>query len=49
VNVTVASSKTVRGPIVLDGHGQEASWTRSIDPSSAANVERPIPHTFQQF
>jgi Pectate lyase superfamily protein len=49
VNVTVASSKTVRGPIVLDGHGQEAGWTRSIDPSSAANVERPVPHALQQF
>ena len=49
VNVTVASSKTVRGPIVLDGHGQEASWTRSIDPSSVANVERPVPHALQQF
>jgi hypothetical protein len=49
VNVTVASSKTVRGPIVLDGHGQEASWTRSIDPSSAAIVMRPVPHTAQQF
>jgi hypothetical protein len=49
VNVTVASSKTVRAPIVLDGHGQEASWTRSIDPSSVANVERPVPHALQQF
>jgi len=49
VNVTVASSKMVRGPIVLDGHGQEASWTRSIDPSSAAAVERPVPHALQQF
>jgi hypothetical protein len=49
VNVTVASSHMVHGPIVLDGHGQEAGWTRLIDPSSAANVERPVPHTLQQF
>jgi hypothetical protein len=49
VNVTVASSKTVAGPIVLDGHGQEAGWTRAIDPSSIRNVFRPVPNTLQQF
>jgi hypothetical protein len=48
VNVTVASSP-VAGPIVFDGHGQEGNWTRSIAPSSAAKVKRPIPHTLQQF
>ena len=49
VNVAVASSKTVGGPIVFDGHGQEASWTQSIDPSSIAKVKRPIPHALEQF
>ena len=49
VNVTIASSQTVGGPIIFDGHGQEGSWTRSIDPSSVANVKRPVPHTLQQF
>jgi hypothetical protein len=48
-DVTVASSKTVGGAIVFDGHGQEGSWTRSIDPSSIANVKRPVPQTLQQF
>jgi hypothetical protein len=49
VNVVVASSATVGGPIILDGHGQEANWTRAIDPSSVANVKRPVPHALQQF
>ena len=49
VNVTVASSKTVGGPIVFDGHGQEGSWTRSIDPSSIAKVKRPVPYMLQQL
>jgi hypothetical protein len=46
VNVTVASSATVGGPIVLNGFGQESAWTRSIDASSAANVKKP---ELQQF
>ena len=46
VNVTVASSATVGGPIVLNGFGQESTWTRSIDASSAANVTKP---ELQQF
>lgn len=46
VNVAVASSATVAGPIILDGHGQEASWTRSIDPSSLANVKQPALQPF---
>jgi hypothetical protein len=49
VNVTVGSSKTVGGPIVFDGHGQEAGWTRAIDPSSIRNVFRPVSNTLQQF
>ena len=49
VNVTIASSQTVGGPIVFDGHGQEGSWTRLIDPSSIATVKMPVPHTLQQF
>ena len=46
VNVSVASSATVGGPIVLNGFGQESTWTRSIDASSAANVKKPV---LQQF
>jgi Pectate lyase superfamily protein len=46
VNVSVASSATVGGPIVLNGFGQESAWTRSIDASSAANVKKPV---LQQF
>jgi hypothetical protein len=46
VNVSVASSATVGGPIVLNGFGQESTWTRSIDASSAANVKKPA---LQQF
>jgi hypothetical protein len=46
LNVVVASSATVAGPIVMDGHGQENSWTRAVDPSSAANVTKPV---LQQF
>jgi pectate lyase-like protein len=49
VNVTVASSKTVADPIVVDGHGQEGSWTYSIDASSIAKVKKPVPQTLQQF
>jgi hypothetical protein len=49
VNVTVASSQTVGGTVVFDGHGQEASWTRSIDVSSIAKVKRPTPRTLQRF
>jgi Pectate lyase superfamily protein len=49
VNVTVASSQTVGGTIVFDGHGQEGSWTRSIDVSSIAKVKRPVPHMLEQF
>jgi Pectate lyase superfamily protein len=49
VNVTVASSQTVGGTIVFDGHGQDESWTSSIDPSSIAKVKRPFPRTLQQF
>jgi hypothetical protein len=49
VNVTVASSQTVGGTIVFDGHGQEGSWTRSIDPSSIAKVKKPVLHATQQF
>jgi hypothetical protein len=46
VNVAVASSATVGGPIVLNGYGQESSWTRSIDPSSSANVTVPVLQPF---
>lgn len=46
VNVSVASSATVGGPIVLNGFGLESAWTRSIDASSAANVKKPV---LQQF
>ena len=46
VNVTVASSATVGGPIVLNGYGLESIWTRSIDPSSAANVKIPVLQPF---
>jgi Pectate lyase superfamily protein len=46
VNVAVASSATVGGPIVLNGFGQESSWTRSIDPSSAANLKIPVLQPF---
>jgi hypothetical protein len=46
VNVAVASSATVGGPIVLNGYGLESSWTRSIDPSSAANVKIPVLQPF---
>jgi hypothetical protein len=46
VNVTVASSATVGGPIILNGYGLENSWTRSIDPSSAANVKIPVLQPF---
>jgi hypothetical protein len=46
VNVSVASSVTVGSPIVLNGFGQESTWTRSIDASSAANVKKPA---LQQF
>lgn len=40
VNVSIASSATVGGPIVLNGFGQESTWTRSIDASSVANVKK---------
>src|SRR5215467_2922370 len=46
INVTVASSATVGGPIVLNGYGLERSWTRSIEPSSAANVTIPVLQPF---
>jgi hypothetical protein len=46
VNVSVASSATVGGPIVLNGFGQESAWTRSIDASSAANVKKPVLEQF---
>jgi hypothetical protein len=46
VNVTIASSATVGGPIVLNGLGQESTWTRSIDASSAANVKIPVLQPF---
>jgi hypothetical protein len=46
VNVDVASSATVGGPIVLNGYGQESSWTRSIDPSSVGNVTKPVLQPF---
>jgi hypothetical protein len=49
VNVSVASTKTVGSPIVLDGHGQEAGWTRAIDPSSVTRVRRPAPGRTQPF
>jgi hypothetical protein len=46
VNVSVVSSATVGGPIVLNGFGQESTWMRSIDASSAAKVKKPV---LQQF
>jgi hypothetical protein len=46
VNVDVASSATVGGPIVLNGYGQESGWTRSIDPSSVGNVTKPVLQPF---
>jgi hypothetical protein len=46
VNVTVASSATVGGPIVLNGYGQESTWTHSIDASSTANVKIPVLQPF---
>jgi hypothetical protein len=46
VSVVVASSATVGGPVVLDGHGQESGWTRSIDPSSVASVRKPALQRF---
>jgi hypothetical protein len=49
VNVAIASSQTVGGTIVFDGHGQKGSWTRSIDPSSIAIVESPAPNALQKF
>jgi pectate lyase-like protein len=46
VNVAVASSATVAAPIIIDAHGQEARWTRAIDPSSIANVKKPALQPF---
>jgi len=46
VNVAVGPSTTVGGPVVLNGFGQESSWTRSIDPSSVANVKIPVLQPF---
>jgi hypothetical protein len=46
VNVAVASSATVGGFVLLNGFGQEAGWTRSIDPSSAAIVQKPVLEQF---
>jgi hypothetical protein len=43
VDVTVASAKTVAGPIVLNGFGREDGWTRSIDRFALAAVKKPIP------
>jgi hypothetical protein len=45
-NVVVASTLTVGGPIILDGHGLESTWTRLIDPSSVANVKKPALQPF---
>jgi hypothetical protein len=45
-NVVVASALTVAGPIILDGHGLESTWTRSIDSSSVANVKKPALQPF---
>jgi Pectate lyase superfamily protein len=46
VNVAVASAATVGGPIILNGYGQEGTWTHSIDASSIANVKIPVLQPF---
>lgn len=37
-DVTVGSSATVGAKIVINGYGEEGTWTTSIDPSVAADV-----------
>ena len=37
-NVTVASSATTAGPIIIDGGGQEVGYTWAVDPSAAPYV-----------
>lgn len=48
-NLTVASSTTVSGPIVIDAGGLESSLTYSIDPTSVAAVVTPFLPTTPQL
>lgn len=41
-NVTIGPNTNVGADIVIDGHGQESSYTTSIDPSSLPNVSMPV-------